>query len=412
MAQNSRRGRSSSCRRLFRGESAMNCVAYNLHNLVRVKLTGAPSHLSEYFAREFGSAKSDAIGDVDIEVVFTDNLGEVVSQNKHGQIIRRADGSEAFSVYGVCWRFEDLDGPFVIRCETAVNARWAWHMVEQLIKVRLLQRGFAMVHAAAFADQGGACALVGLSHMGKTSILINALRAGCEYMADDFLIVSANGLALAYAPSHIELRNDQLEPRVTTGPLETSQRTRSKNGHRLLHLAWRLPKPIRGVLGSVFPKLARGYVATVNATSLVYADLVHVVPDLRVRNHASLRRAVLLGMHDKNCVELRTLSRNQAMERIVAATAIDFNSMTSAYLNYKYLRGPCDHVEPIIEEFALRMRRTVGSFLATGTDCYELLLPVTPTTEQYKNAVTVITGAERRNGQFGNGSVPHHVEPP
>lgn len=78
--------------------------------------------------------------------------------------------------------------------------RW----IKYVMRDAVLSRDAALLHAAAVAREGAALLFPAWGHTGKTNVLLEFLRAGYDFVADDWSFVSAEGDVLAY-PRFLEL---------------------------------------------------------------------------------------------------------------------------------------------------------------------------------------------------------------
>ena len=68
--------------------------------------------------------------------------------------------------------------------------------------------GFVFVHAGAVAWQGRALVLPGRSRSGKSELVSALLRAGAEYLSDEFAVFDGDGLVHPYARAIARRRDD------------------------------------------------------------------------------------------------------------------------------------------------------------------------------------------------------------
>ena len=117
----------------------------------------------------------------------------------------RADGSVIVRCYD---RFEFIvsaDGSSICayRAAEATDESLYAYLLGHGLSVALLQRGVEGLHAASFAKNGKAVAIVGDCGYGKSTLAAHAIRAGAQLLTDDLLILE--GTRVLPGPARIKL---------------------------------------------------------------------------------------------------------------------------------------------------------------------------------------------------------------
>ncbi len=164
-------------------------ATYNFHNLFSVRV--AHRGLAFLIKRELAMFLTDP-EEVDLVV----EEGDVALPPNVLTLSHFYDDSK-FVFETESGRVEIRDGE--VRAEAAVDpeyllVRW----VENLMRRQVLLRGAAFVHASAVAREGTGYLFPAWAHTGKTNVALTFLKAGYDYMADDWCFVDSSGDIRAY----------------------------------------------------------------------------------------------------------------------------------------------------------------------------------------------------------------------
>jgi hypothetical protein len=83
------------------------------------------------------------------------------------------------------------------------------NFVEPFLYYRLPSKGYSLVHGAAVSN-GTGILFVGLSNVGKTTMALQMIREGWEFLGDDLVILNESGRLLSY-PKRINVEMHHLE---------------------------------------------------------------------------------------------------------------------------------------------------------------------------------------------------------
>jgi hypothetical protein len=101
------------------------------------------------------------------------------------------------SYKGANWTFEVIgieDQTTVLNIDFNTSGRIfiTGHVIDFLIQLKLLQKSFSLVHASGISKNGSATIFSGRGGGGKTSIALESLNHGYDFLGDNYLLVKNN----------------------------------------------------------------------------------------------------------------------------------------------------------------------------------------------------------------------------
>lgn len=192
---------------------------YDVHGLLSFSIEGdakAVEHLCQQCSYFYSP---QPLNHVNI-VIKVGPFESLVDQGRPYQLINRkycvSEGAVfASDMYKTArWRMqiEDLDGEqtrFYFDGNSWTKYILHKSFVESLLRYKLNQKGFLMVHSSAVGINGKGFVFPASPEAGKTSTMLNFMAAGNSFMADDFSLVG-KGNAYAY-PTPITLHSHNLK---------------------------------------------------------------------------------------------------------------------------------------------------------------------------------------------------------
>ena len=164
-----------------------------------VALDGPPSAIVDYLGTEYAplAVTPERDGRADIRITLAEDRADPESSERHGASVasdRRGvflhDGQhrclrlDFASLSGDCWRATcdpDFDPPAFDR------------LLLQLVQLRLLCRGKALLPAAAAERRGSTILVPGSRRAGKTNLLLGFLAEGARFIGDDWAALDRSG---------------------------------------------------------------------------------------------------------------------------------------------------------------------------------------------------------------------------
>ncbi len=157
----------------------------------------AGREIATHFDAEYGELRCDEGGPIDIEVHAVDYPATI-------QVLRRA-GTEVSELKGrhktVTWRvavwgLDDATTHVAFRGagQMAVSFLQTFY-VEPLLRLKVLQKGYALVHACAVMRGRKVIIFAGGSGVGKTTIALRQIARGKGVLGDNYVVISPSGEA-------------------------------------------------------------------------------------------------------------------------------------------------------------------------------------------------------------------------
>jgi hypothetical protein len=165
---------------------------YNIHGLVKVKITSKFSEIIEgwdYFIRDF--KVSENLGFFDIEVLDLDEF--VLPDNSYN------NSGIFFGFKNGIFNKEDSYAIEIKNNKMIVFVKENNFIVNSLIEYFLLEKGCTFIHGAGVSYKGKGVIFPAPPNVGKT-ILISKLRDrdNVKFLGDDFLILKEDGMMFSY----------------------------------------------------------------------------------------------------------------------------------------------------------------------------------------------------------------------
>ena len=183
----------------------------NVYDLVRIRLHNVPTVLENFLNAEYyqlmdrgGSSSTQ----VDVEVSFRDSdHGAASFTAVKAPVGFDAQGAFLFDKNSRICRIhlEDFSKTVTqVECDSDFNLHFIAIIIEYLISSKLLLKGAVFCHASAFEMDGKLIMLPAWRHVGKTSTLLTFLRAGAQYISDDWVLFFSDG-QIASLPKRLNL---------------------------------------------------------------------------------------------------------------------------------------------------------------------------------------------------------------
>jgi hypothetical protein len=132
-----------------------------------------------------------------------------------------------------------------------------------LVTLSALKHGCAPLHASAFQHNGNGVLVTGWAKGGKTEALLAFSNRGAEYIGDEWILLSPDGLSMYGLPEHIRLQDWHLRRLAPVARRVPLSRRLFFRGVRAFESAYRaLPRrlakmPPLGLVGEAMPALRR-----------------------------------------------------------------------------------------------------------------------------------------------------------
>jgi glycosyltransferase involved in cell wall biosynthesis len=203
---------------------------YDIHGIISVASDAALPEL-EYFRVH----ALDEPATIRVHVGTVPPKPHVLSSNDESR--RYFHFREIAGGLGFAAEISKLDGRVVVNASSSLRISphvLYTNLVEPLLRWTFVERGFALVHAAVVVAHGQAFLITAQTDTGKTTTMLKLLDASTyEFMADDFCIVTSDGVVRSFPK-----------------PLTISQHTLHAVKSPLLHRRERMTLPLQSRLHS------------------------------------------------------------------------------------------------------------------------------------------------------------------
>jgi hypothetical protein len=323
---------------------------YDLHGLVRIQVCSPHAAVIHSFDAELGRFRCSDAQAPDIQVVvdqFHVDPGPARVTEQNYVLDTTIYGDDRHKV--ARWRFaiQGLNdqmtrlyfsgGPFSLGF---LHHRY----VEQLMRYKLAQRGYTLVHGCCLVRGGRAVLLPGLMHTGKTSIALHLVRRGWQFQSDDYTIVGGERTHCYPRRLHFSSHVKERYPEA----LETL-----KPRH---HIEMTIKQAIH--------RLTFGYGSLSQALSIE-----ELVPDVVIADTARLDQVLLLSTHTGSRLEGPIpVTTTDALDRMVAINCWEGNRFWRLLLEAASMNVPV----PLTQW--LDQRQMLAASLQ-GVVCHEILIP-------------------------------------
>ncbi len=192
-------------------------VYLNVLDNIGIAIYGRSAPLLDYLMSDYGAFEVEAlpVTRVNIAVQFVD---EAISARN----CIKVRGPVAYDDRGVLLR-DARDRVFRIdfdsarartwraTCDAEFDPQFFEALLDHMIHFQLLKRGKTFCHAAAFRSGGAVALCAGARGIGKTSLLLHALRDGASFIADDWAVLQGGGTVQGLA-KRLNLLYPEIQP--------------------------------------------------------------------------------------------------------------------------------------------------------------------------------------------------------
>jgi len=177
-------------------------IYYSLHDILTIK-TNTEILIPDYFKKE--EVKDDFAPDIEISQQDLNFDRPEERKKRSGAFFYWAENKALFIDYeapllNAKMIIEDLAGKTKIRFTKAfIKHGNLSQLFETLLSIKLVQKGYAIVHTACLNHHGDALLFTALRDTGKTSTVLSLLDGkDFRFMSDDLTILSKSGEAYSY----------------------------------------------------------------------------------------------------------------------------------------------------------------------------------------------------------------------
>jgi len=275
---------------------ASNCVDYDLHGLVGVRLLDPTPQDAAAVARQLGPLQRPLTRQPDIVIRFVRELPtpslrllglEKNGFTREGFFILRSSKQRAKVKIG----FEQIGRACEIVCESGLRAV---PLLMAIINLAMLQKDCVPLHASAFVHRGVGVLVTGWAKGGKTEALLSFAQHGARFVGDEWIVLSGDGRHMYGIPENIRLWDWHFDhlPHLRRH-LRADKKRLFKMIHLLDNVQKKLPLP---PLREAMPALRRQLNAQLPAQTIFGENFgpLHAVPQkvFLLASHAAARTYV------------------------------------------------------------------------------------------------------------------------
>ena len=164
---------------------------HTLHGLITIRLMDAPPSAVRELEFLLGPSVGRPAEQPDITIIYAGGLSSGGGLRHIGLNESAFDTQRFFLLNergrGATFDFERLGEPCTFVCEPGGSV---FPYLLPVISLRLLRKGYVMLHAASFVYEGTGVLVTGWQKGGKTETLLGFMAAGAQYLADEWTILS------------------------------------------------------------------------------------------------------------------------------------------------------------------------------------------------------------------------------
>ena len=312
-------------------------VDHSVHGLVTIRLHGASPAVLRGLVNMLGPSTGQASDQPDISVTFLEPLGTRAELRFLG-LNQAAFDDDNFYLLDDAGRRTRIDFRTIgerceLACEPGVSAV---PLLLSLVGLRLLRKGYVLLHSSAFTYRGKGTVVVGWQKGGKTELLLTFMAAGADYHADEWSIIAGDGHTVYGLPGILHIWSWHLRhlPEYWSR-LKGRERTRL----RLLRLYQRLyqltgadSQPRRRVARSLRRLSLEGEIPRIgqvrSAPERLFARSVSLEP-------ARIERLFLATVRD-GPTAVRHIDGTEVARRMVASLSWERRNLMAAYDQFRF----------------------------------------------------------------------------
>ena len=181
---------------------------YRIHDSIGIRLTGLSENVESWLKRFQAPLNSPADLEVRVSETMPDDPLRYIELHRYGYsqsgFVMLTRGAKPKKVL---IPLENLGNNCLITCEKGANSV---PMLQEIIHLSAIQKGFLPLHASAFNHEGQTILASAWPQGGKTSLLFAFSQHGADYISDDWTYLDAEHQAYGI-PLPVTVRSWQLE---------------------------------------------------------------------------------------------------------------------------------------------------------------------------------------------------------
>lgn len=175
---------------------------FSIHNFFSIRVVNAPEQIGAFLKEELGYfSKEEDIPDANLEIEFV----EKIELPKDCIYLQRSlpyrGGFFYFSESKGLLQFpikDILNQTICVKAEDGVSKWNVLHVIEKVLSLKVVEKGYSMLHALGLKEKEEINLYVGLQGAGKTELALQKLGNGSGFIGEEFIFVDRHGTAFCY----------------------------------------------------------------------------------------------------------------------------------------------------------------------------------------------------------------------
>ena len=357
---------------------------HSIHDLVRIRLVGAPASASSRLSHVLGTTPAVPTGDADMTITYLDPVrggstlrflgrGRSAFDDERFYVVEPTPGGPAL----LSLPFEQVGHDLHLTCERGASRL---SPLVPLVNLTMLAKGIVPIHGSAFTWRGAGVVAAGWSKGGKTETLLAFMADGAAAIADEWTYVSPDR-SIAGAAEPIRLEQSHLagsEGLRVAVPRRARARLRALGAVATAHrgaFVGRRRLPGAKIANALMPAVTARQGITVSPQQL-FGD--------RYAGRGRLEHLVLLMTAEIDRPQIRSIDASEVVDRMVFAHLHHRLDLVARYYESRFAFPDrrCELLDAIE-----RTERELLHHALTGIPCAEVRVPYPPTIAELHRVV-------------------------
>lgn len=263
-------------------------LSFSIHGIFKVALYGIPEGIYPFLHNEYMYFEDQPAGRVNLEIYFVDELSVPEGSLALEKGFAYKDGVAFISAHEALVEIPLKDvagGHIAVRAEKSVSGWIVLYIIEKILHLKVIEKGFCFFHAAGVSREGQATLYAAPQRGGKTQWVLEQLKAGAGFLGDDLVLVDRDGFAYAY-PRGINLQI--FHGKIYDQALQGQRGQKSNTGLFGVQAARVLSR-----MCSVWPGISRRLDSRLKEKSLLRLHVNDLAPDAVIVNKARLQKVFI-----------------------------------------------------------------------------------------------------------------------
>ena len=175
-------------------------LRFDIHG-VNVEIHGENRKLHDFLLEQLGFFSNECFKEPDVTIELVSRLATPSKLKSIGNQVIFGNGIFYAQIEGskILFPIQNIGRKIKIKVEMSVPLeKLIKCVIEPVFYFKLLKDDFVLIHASAVQYENTGIIFPAWTHAGKTVLLIQFLQRGADFLADDWVFVSASGKIHAY----------------------------------------------------------------------------------------------------------------------------------------------------------------------------------------------------------------------